>query len=305
MRVNWVVAPGWARDRRILRDLASLRPTLALSIARQGLHNKASNRLMMLDLSGAFLPKEAPVAATPRPGDGARAAQLVRRLLGLGERPISMRECCRTLGLEFALADLHTDQGGCEALLIPLRSQRFRIVVDPKPRAGWGEGTPAQRQALARHRTRFRIAHEIAHTFFYRSTGSWPTRMFAPGSTEEESFADEFARSLLIPTTPRHRRAEDVFAAQRYWGVSLEVAARALADTSHPPRAITLWRWSSTEPMTVQWASGTELCAPLSLPPFAGADDLRDALLTARRTIDGLSAVIATERRQALAVLAN
>src|SRR5690242_8933369 len=74
--------------------------------------------------------------------------------------------------------------GQDEALLVPLAGDRFAICVDPTPNGGWSRIRPAMRRDLRRHRHRFRVAHEIAHTFFYDRRGNRPRRLIA-GSEHE------------------------------------------------------------------------------------------------------------------------
>jgi hypothetical protein len=214
-----------------------------------------------------------------------------------------MRACCAAARVEFVRADLRTVRGGCEALLVPLPSGSFRIVVDPTPRNGWVETPVNQRAALARHRTRFRIAHELAHTFFYRRKGGRPTRTIPAGSAAEEEFADEFARRLLAPADADAVQAGDILRAHAEWDVSLELAVRAFAGVTGARREIVLWRWPTSGPVVTQWSNGARTQGVLGLPARAGPAELREALLAASRALPGFSAVVADTRRQALAVL--
>jgi hypothetical protein len=192
-------------------------------------------------------------------------------------------------------------------LLIPLRSGRFRIVVDPTPAAGWGGLTDDQQAILARHRTRFRVAHELAHTFFYRTSGGRPTRLFPAGSDVEEQFADEFARSLLAPGPVSQASAREILHLQAEWDVSLEVAARACAGAAPGPKAVGLWRWSidpgGSERVYAQWSSDAGVAGMLVGKEIVTRAELETAFAAAARRYTGLSVAIIEERQQALAVL--
>jgi hypothetical protein len=88
---------------------------------------------------------------------------------------------------------------GREAALAPSAKWEFVVRVDPRWSASdrWeapfhGGDTTAV-QAL-------RIAHEVAHTFFYSEAvdGGAPRRAY-PSTATEESFCDAFADALLVP----------------------------------------------------------------------------------------------------------
>lgn len=87
--------------------------------------------------------------------------------------------------------------GGLQACLLPFR-EGFRLVVDCGigPGEGWqafGGGARLLRKALYRSR----LAHELAHTFFYRA-GRPPARL-GRASSLEEKFCDDFSAALLAP----------------------------------------------------------------------------------------------------------
>lgn len=176
---------------------------------------------------------------------------------------------------------LSARDGGLEALLIPHRGDAFAITVDPTPRGGWRRCPPPLREALRRHRLRFRIGHELGHTFFYWREGGEPERHLRD-SPAQERFCDAFARALLVPAEALAERpvtADSIVTLQREFDVSLEVAARAMAD-AHPGTAVALWHWSGTRPQ-LQWASNADADG---IPRYAIPPD----------------AVRLTERRQAL-----
>ena len=224
---------------------------------------------------------EVELTSVPPIGMGAALARELRATMRPDAGRISMRECCLAAGIEFRQASLRPDQGGCEALLVPLRSGQFRIVVDATPRNGWDETPTAVRTTVARHRTRFRLAHELAHTLFYRKGEGPPARLLSSGSAAEELFADEFARALLAPAPQRPVSAREIVEFQNRWDVSLEVAVRACAEASNS-RCVVLWRWapstSSVTPTAIQWSTGLPFASDLGLPR---ASSTLDRLLAA------------------------
>jgi hypothetical protein len=141
--------------------------------------------------------------------------------------------------------DLRARDGGREALLLPIDGDAFEVVVDATPRGGWLHAA-STRSRVERARERFRIAHEVGHTFFYLRGGPRPTRCFPPGGQAEEAFCDRFAEELLIPdkaiTTPRFA-ARDVFSVATTYGVSVEVAARAVAHRHPAQPRVSLFYW--------------------------------------------------------------
>jgi hypothetical protein len=146
--------------------------------------------------------------------------------------------------------------GGIEAALAPLADGRFALTVDTEPRGGWGSVSPELREELDRHRLRFRVAHEIGHSFFYDRSGTRPRRV-APGSAEQERWCDRFASALLLPpsvvvSTPPTPKS--LLRLQRRFDVSLHVAVRALARV-HRDRFLALLVARGPRPpyVRVQW----------------------------------------------------
>ena len=78
--------------------------------------------------------------------------------------------------------------GGFQALLIPGVNPRFEIVCDPR--------------ASDMRSASFRVAHEIAHTTFYRWDERIPVRTRS-ASRAEEMFCDSFAVALIDLKEPR------------------------------------------------------------------------------------------------------
>jgi hypothetical protein len=201
---------------------------------------------------------------------------------------------CGRLGFEVKVARLYPERGGVEAMLVPQPAGRFRIVVDPTPKRGWGGLSQNLRVAVARHRIRFRIAHELAHTLFYRGVGSGsePGRIEQVGTLAEELFADRFAAALLVSLCRPSMKATDVVASHRQYDVSLEVAARAYA-AEDAADTVTLWHWTAKHASpSVQWSNGSRLQRgrPASL----------DALLQTVKVRPGASVAVLPTRRQAL-----
>jgi hypothetical protein len=191
---------------------------------------------------------QAPWDRVPAPGQAETiAAQLRARALGERARHTPLRdlsELCNAIGLSVRKCSLGGAKGQTEAILIPLPANRFRACIDPEPRGGQS-GSTRSGAATRRHRFRFRLCHEIAHTFFYlRRAGFVPVR-WLPDSDEQERFADEFAGELLVPSAAARAlapTARSCVALQQRFDVSLEVAVRSLARV-HPDAAFGLWRW--------------------------------------------------------------
>lgn len=164
--------------------------------------------------------------------------------------PIDLDRVARGLGCR--LIHPRNGRGGSsiEATLRPRSSvDQFVLEVDPVPRHGWGDLPPAAQKALARHRRRFRIAHEVGHIYFFdRRPGRGPRRK-RPWTEGEEQWCDGFARSLLVPgefVRSLPGVADSVFEVQDRFDVSLEVAARAVA-AAHPDLDVTLWFWTAED----------------------------------------------------------
>jgi len=173
-------------------------------------------------------------------------------------------------GFDIEERELSARRGMQEAMLIPRKPDRFVICVDPEPPGGWAKVDAGVQAPLRRHRMRFRIAHEIGHSFFYSRSGTEPERCV--GDSElQEAFCDEFARALLVPEqiTARSRvTAAAVWRVHRRFDVSVEVAARALAASWRGRAEVVIWywrpetatpAWPCTPPIALhrQWANGS------------------------------------------------
>lgn len=170
---------------------------------------------------------------------------------------VDLRTICSLLRAKVRVAELGGATGGQEALLVPLPGNRFGISVDPTPFRGWNGVPQALRSSLRRHRLRFRVAHELAHTFFYARTRNDTPQRRLLDSREQEDFCDLFSRSLLVP----HRLAasmvptpEALAQLQQRSDVSLEVAARAVA-AAQPDLRVSIWFQETQGTLRLQWAS--------------------------------------------------
>jgi hypothetical protein len=172
-----------------------------------------------------------------------------------------LRGVCRAGGFRIVERELSGSEGGVEAALLPRSRNNFLIWVDPTPRGGWDKIRPRMRPDVRRHRLRFRVAHEIAHSFFFLRDGGQPKRVL-PDSPEQEGFADAFASALLVPpevavaTGPTPAGVLDLH--ERY-DVSLQVAVRAVAETQPGVSAIlAYWHHDPTgapEEAKLQWCT--------------------------------------------------
>jgi hypothetical protein len=153
---------------------------------------------------------------------------------------------------------LSAADGGMEACLTPDADDSFDIVVDPEPPGGWRPHHDGLREDIRRHRWRFRIGHEVAHSFFFdRVSGQLPRRR-VPDSPEQERFCDVFAGALLLPPRVVARTEptpENIMGLQRGYDVSLHLAVRTFSDT-HPTHAFVLLYTDEERPyLRPQWMS--------------------------------------------------
>lgn len=129
------------------------------------------------------------------------------------------------------------------------------------------------RSQLRRQRARFRIGHELGHTFFYWRDREEPERHLID-SPAQERFCDAFARALLVPpqvASERPPTCATILDLQREFDVSLEVAARSVAS-GHPRAEVALWHWAVGARPQQQWANHS-----------CGAEVAPDALRLAER----------------------
>jgi len=219
-----------------------------------------------------------PLACVPG-DDGAHAmAWRVRRaILGQGcedEPLLDLSSVCDAARVSVKEQILSAALRGQEALLTPHNGDSFAIVVDTTPRGGWGDGDGVDtREEVRRHRLRFRVGHELGHTFFYWRDGGRPRRHLLD-SANQERFCDTFSRALLVPPAAVAQlpvSSQTVIYLQRTYDVSLEVAARALA-AAHPDARVGLWFAPADDAprLQLQWSSGGfDSPAVADVPPGA------------------------------------
>lgn len=148
---------------------------------------------------------------------------------------------------------------GLQGLLIPEREGHFRLLVDPEPPGGWNTVDPKVRGDLERHRSRFLIAHELAHSFFYKQT-AYGLQPQVPASPDQEVFCDEFARSLLLPSSAAadaRPTAAEIVRLHREYDVSIELAARALVAAHGDALACWVMVLQADGPPFEQWRCRT------------------------------------------------
>jgi hypothetical protein len=172
------------------------------------------------------------------------------------ESELNLESIVSELGIELVLCDLGGSEGGPQGLLTPLQ-WGYRIEVDPTPPDGWQMTASPLHEEVIRHRMRFVIAHELAHTLFYWKGQRGPERL-AGDSEEQELFCDSLASALLVPpraAANRPLRPESVIALHKDFDVSVEVAARALMQ-AHSDGAgwLMVVPEDETEPW-VQWGA--------------------------------------------------
>lgn len=205
---------------------------------------------------------DAPLSEIPGDEEAAKLAATVReRALGAADINAPLQDFGPFLGdgVRISRRRLAAAGGGDEAMLLA-RPGGFHILVDSEPRGGWpdsGHSTDTER-----HRFRFRVAHELAHTVFYDRRWDTPRRRL--GNSElQEAFADAFARALLVPpavagtSEPTPRGVREL---QQRFDVSLEVAARAVAAAHPQVECVALFYWKSDEAVSpenahLQWTS--------------------------------------------------
>jgi hypothetical protein len=188
-----------------------------------------------------------------------RLAAVVRRLhFGRdSDAPlIDLEAVARQAGVEIRRASFGAAPGGTEAILLPRDDGGFTAAIDPVPPGGWGSMPPGLLRGVEEHRTRFRIAHELGHTFFYCRSAGRPRRRESPGRSSEERFCDEFARALLVPPSAARTvpaAPDGIIMLHRRYRVSIEVAARSLA-AHHPDRpSLAIFRAAGLSQLHLQW----------------------------------------------------
>lgn len=100
------------------------------------------------------------------------------------------------LGWRVELRELRAAQGGVQACLIPMDDGTFCVAVDDHPSPSELNDPGSARRGPGAPLVRFRLAHELAHTFHYLP-GSPPVRR-GPAMPSEESWCDLVASLLLV-----------------------------------------------------------------------------------------------------------
>jgi hypothetical protein len=196
--------------------------------------------------------------ATPSSRVSRALARRIRdAVMGGGhDRGLDLAALCRSGRFDVEEVRLHGAEGRLQGLLFPAPHNRFDILVDPEPPGGWDAIHPSMRRPLRDHRMRFRICHEVAHTFFFNRSGSAPQPL-VPGSPGQERFCDSFAGLLLVPweaCAEAPVTARGVLDLQERFDVSLEVAARAFAAV-HRDVEVALYTLSPDGGEAVQWTN--------------------------------------------------
>jgi hypothetical protein len=244
----------------------------------------------------------------------ARLAERVRAVV-LGEADVGaplldLRPLLRKGGFKLAVERLSAAEGRMEAFLAPGERNRFEIVVDPEPRGGWRPCHDGLREDIHRHRLRFRIGHEVGHSFFFdRLPGETPQRR-ATDSPEQEGFCDAFAVALLLPPSVVARvepTPENIVDLQQRYDVSLQLAVRAFADVHSGHAFVLLYTDEEAPHVRPQWTAA----APDWVARWWAKDSVqrlgqRDATAVLVPRIGGrrsrLRALWLPQRRQALLV---
>lgn len=202
----------------------------------------------------------------PQPEEVARIAERARRSWGVSSSSrLDIPRVCERLGIEVSVMAMDVPDGGAQGFLIPTTEGRFRIEVDPEPVGGWQSVTPKLRRTLARHRQRFLVAHELAHTLFYTVGSAAPERLVLD-SEQQEAFCDDLARALLVPPPVADQTPftpEGVIALQRRFDVSMEVALRSAVTTHNGNAWLLLLR---SDGLRVQWTSEQRQITARALP---------------------------------------
>ncbi|MBQ0798517.1 MAG: ImmA/IrrE family metallo-endopeptidase [Porticoccaceae bacterium] len=198
-----------------------------------------------------------------------------------------LRKICESGKFEVTTADFNSTEIKTEALLVPMEGDKFRIVLPVSHSASaslFGKG-------VTRHRNRFRIAHEIAHSFFYKRNKNCPVKL-TQDSKAEEDFCDLFASYLLMPfdvVSKLPRRPESVDRIGADYDVSLEAAGRSLAKANKDILVLGLsWKENPRDKnigLRVQWSAGdladfipnnTRLHSPSALEAFESSKSIEN-----------------------------
>lgn len=179
----------------------------------------------------------------PPPSVADRLADAVRRIhLGPARADDPIVDIDRLLAeatANLAVVDLGARAGGLEGAVLPA-SGGFRILVDPAVRMDVDAVDLALTDELGRQRLRFRVLHELAHTFFY-DRSEIPLRVVR-GSAAQELFCDRFAACFLLPTAvvaKEEPTPDAISALQAQYDVSMQLCVRRFAEV-HGARLLAL-----------------------------------------------------------------
>ena len=155
---------------------------------------------------------------------------------------------------------LAADADGVDAVLAPAGRDSFRCLVDPVLAVAeqWqeaGEG-PSRCRWLAETTIRFRVAHEIGHSIFFRP--GRPPRRCRPNSPAEETFCDRFALGILsdVPLTSINAQATaaGIMALSTASGLTPLLAAAAMVHSGCLSAVLAGRR--DGDIMHIDWSSG-------------------------------------------------
>lgn len=195
----------------------------------------------------------------PEPSEVAGLAARLRLSCGLeADTPLDIDQICCRIGVDVKERSLGGARGGTQGLLLPNR-HGFSIEVDPEPRGGWPGVAAPLRSSLHRHRTRFLVCHELAHTLFYCRDAGGPSRLVFD-SARQEAFCDELARSLLVPPAVALTQPfgpTGIVKLQRRFDVSMEVAVRS-AVAAHSDRRMAWLVLRRGQETRIQWTSADQ-----------------------------------------------
>lgn len=170
---------------------------------------------------------------------------------------------CELGGFDVEETSLHGAEGRLQALLFPRTRNRFSVYVDPEPPGGWAQMEPQIQAELREHRLRFRICHEVAHSFFFDRDGELPTAIVGT-SPAQEDICDRFASELLVPreaVEDLEPDASSVVHLHECFRVSIEAAARAFADV-HRGHVVALFV-EDPQAGRLQWSNRPQLAPDL------------------------------------------
>lgn len=176
--------------------------------------------------------------------------------------PCNMEIICKLGGFRMKRLRFIKSQNDHQALLVPKEDGNFEIIVDPSIQSVGDNGSDVVIPNLELHRLRFRIAHEIGHSFFYDRKVRPPKRII-DSSKQEELFCDYFASVLLVPPLAVEKmpiKASSILKIRKLYSVSAEVAGRSLVRMN-PELTVIGLLWKSNprnenEEMRVVWSDG-------------------------------------------------